>query len=117
MSTPTSDLPGQTRGRDGQMGQTVTDRIDETRGAAASGLDSAASALSEKADRLPGGQKVANAAQATADAVRVAADYVRDNDTKAMMADVQTLVKKNPGPALLIAAALGFLVARTFSRD
>jgi hypothetical protein len=33
------------------------------------------------------------------------------------MGDVQKLVKNNPGPALLIAAALGFLVARTFSRD
>jgi hypothetical protein len=30
---------------------------------------------------------------------------------------MQTLVKNNPGPALLTAAALGFLVARTFSRD
>jgi hypothetical protein len=27
------------------------------------------------------------------------------------------VVRKNPGPALLAAAALGFLVARTFSRD
>lgn len=100
-----------------QMGQTVADKIDDNRGAAASGLDSAASALSQKANTLPGGEKVANAAQATADAVRVAADYVRDNDAKAMMADVRTLVKNNPGPALLVAAAVGFLMARTFSRD
>lgn len=69
------------------------------------------------ANTLPGGEKVANAAQATANAVRVAGDYVRDNDAKAMVADVQTLVKNNPGPALLIAVALGFLMARTFSRD
>jgi hypothetical protein len=45
------------------------------------------------------------------------ADYIRDNDLKSMMTDVQTLVKKNPGPALLTAAALGFMMARTFSRD
>jgi hypothetical protein len=32
-----------------------------------------------------------------------------------MMADVQELVKKNPGPALLVAAAAGYLVARAFS--
>ena len=46
-----------------------------------------------------------------------AAGYVRDNDLKTMVADVQQLVKNNPGPALLGAAALGFLLARTFSRD
>ena len=72
------------------MGQKVADTIDENRGAAASGLESAAGALREKADTLPGGERVANAAHATANAVGVAADYVRENDLKAMMADVQT---------------------------
>ena len=46
-----------------------------------------------------------------------AADYVRSNGLKGMAADVQRIVKNNPGPALLAAAALGFLVARTLSRD
>ena len=32
-----------------------------------------------------------------------------------MMADVETLVKKNPGPALMAAAVVGFLVGRAFS--
>ena len=36
---------------------------------------------------------------------------------RCMLADVQRLVKNNPGVALLSAAALGFLLARTFSRD
>ena len=36
---------------------------------------------------------------------------------KGMAADVQRIVKNNPGPALLAAAALGFLLARTLSRD
>ena len=117
MQTPNADTLGVTKGKAAEMGQKVADKIDENRGAAAGGLESAASALREKADTLPGGQKVANAAHATADAVGVAADYVRGNDLKAMMADVQKLVKNNPGPALLTAAALGFLIARTFSRD
>ena len=99
------------------MGKRVADTIDENGGAAARGLPSAAGALREKADTLPGGEKVANAAHATADAAAVAADYVRENDVKAMMTDVQKLVKNNPGVALLTAAALGFLIARTFSRD
>jgi len=36
---------------------------------------------------------------------------------KAMMADVLKLVKNNPGAALLTAAAVGFLMGRTLSRD
>jgi hypothetical protein len=32
-----------------------------------------------------------------------------------MMADVETLVKNNPGPALMAAAVVGFLVGRAFS--
>ena len=117
MQTPNADSLSTSKGKAAEMGQRVADTIDENRGAAASGLESAAGALRERADALPGGERVANAAHATANAVGVAADYVRDNDLKAMVADVQKLVKNNPGPALLAAAALGFLVARTFSRD
>lgn len=117
MSTPNTDPLGVSKGKAAEMGQRAADKIDENRGTAASALESAASALREKADTLPGGEKVARAAHATADAVGVAADYVRENDLKAMIADVQRLVKNNPGPALLTAAALGFLIARTFSRD
>jgi len=117
MSTPNTDALGAQQGKAAEMGQKVVDKIDEKRGAAASGMESAASTLREKADTLPGGEKVANAAYRTADAVGAAADYVRQNDLRAMIMDAQTLVKNNPGPALLIAAALGFLVARSFSRD
>ena len=117
MQTPNADPLSTSKGKASEMGQRVADTIDENRGAAASGLESAAGALREKADTHPRGEKVAKAAHATADAVGVAADYVRENDVKAMMTDVQKLVKNNPGVALLTAAALGFLIARTFSRD
>jgi len=117
MATPNADSLGVSKGKAAEMGQKVADKIDENRGAAASGLESAAGALREKADTLPGGEKVITAAHATADAVGVAADYVRDTDVKAMMADVLKLVKNNPGAALLTAAAVGFLMGRTLSRD
>jgi ElaB/YqjD/DUF883 family membrane-anchored ribosome-binding protein len=117
MPTPNTDSLGAAQGKAAEMGQRVADKFDENRGAAASGLESAAGALHEKADTLPGGERVAKAAHATANAVIGAADYVRENDAKAMMTDVQNLVKNNPGVALLTAAALGFLLARTFSRD
>jgi ElaB/YqjD/DUF883 family membrane-anchored ribosome-binding protein len=127
VQTPNSNGPGapgtggngfpQAKAKASELGQQAADRIDEKRGTAAGGLDSAAAALHDKADSLPGGERVASAAHTAAEAVGTAAEYVRENDVRSMLADAQRLVKNNPGPALLIAAALGFLVARTLSRD
>ena len=91
--------------------------IDERRSTAADGLDTAASALYDRADDLPGGETVRNVARATADRLSTGADYVRSHDTKRMMADVESFVKSNPGPALAVAAAFGFLLGRALSRD
>ncbi len=91
--------------------------IDESRSTAADGLDAAASALHERAADLPGGETVRNVARATADRLGSSAEYVRTHDAKRMMADVESFVKNNPGPALAIAAAFGFLLGRALSRD
>jgi ElaB/YqjD/DUF883 family membrane-anchored ribosome-binding protein len=99
------------------MAGPAAQKFDEHRSAGAGGLDAAASRLHQKADSLPGGESVKGAAHATADALSSTADYVREKDVKGMLADVRKLVKNNPGPALLTAAVLGFLVARTLSRD
>ena len=91
--------------------------IDESRSTAADGLDAAASALHDRAEDLPGGETVRNVARATADRLGSSAEYVRTHDAKRMMADVESFVKSNPGPALAIAAAFGFLLGRALSRD
>jgi ElaB/YqjD/DUF883 family membrane-anchored ribosome-binding protein len=91
--------------------------FDESRSTAADGLDAAASALQDKAAQLPGGETIRNVARATADRLGSGAEYVRTHDAKRMMADVESFVKSNPGPALGIAAAFGFLLARALSRD
>jgi hypothetical protein len=114
---PGAASPSESKVNAAEMSPRAADPIDAKRGAAAGGLDSAAAALDGKADSLPGGEQVANAAHVAADAMGTAADYVRDNNLKNMLADVRRIVKNNPGPALLTAAALGFLIARTFSRD
>ena len=91
--------------------------LDERRSTAADGLDTAASALYDRADNLPGGETVRNVARATADRLSTGADYVRSHDAKRMMADVESFVKSNPGPALAVAAAFGFLLGRALPRD
>jgi ElaB/YqjD/DUF883 family membrane-anchored ribosome-binding protein len=75
-------------------------------------MEAAAESLHSRADRMPGGEKVANAAHTAADAVERAADYVRDQDVRAMLSDVREAVKRHPGAMLLTAAAVGFLIAR-----
>ena len=110
-----SDTATQVKQKASDLGQMAADKIDNNRDAAASGLDKVASVLHDKAETLPGGEKVSSLAHATADKFSATADYVREHDVNRMMADVETMVKNNPGPSLLAAAAIGFLVARAFS--
>jgi len=110
-----SDTATQVKQKASDLGHMAADKIDNNREAAASGLDKMASTLHDKAEGLPGGEKVTSLAHATADKFSSTADYVRSHDVNRMMSDVETIVKNNPGPSLLIAAALGFLVARAFS--
>jgi hypothetical protein len=91
--------------------------IDESRSAAADGLDTAASAIHRGADDLPGGDRVRSFARATADRLSTGADYVRRNDATRMMSDVKAMVTSHPGPALVASAMLGFLLARSLSRE
>jgi hypothetical protein len=110
-----SNFVSTARDKASDLGRTTADKIDDNREAAAGGLAAAASALHEKADALPGGEKVASIAHSAADKLGGTADYVREHDVNSMVADLERLVKANPGPALVAAAVLGFLVARAFS--
>jgi ElaB/YqjD/DUF883 family membrane-anchored ribosome-binding protein len=116
-STPDklADATSQMKSKASELARAASDKIDENRDAAACGLKSAASTLHEKAESLPGGEKVAKFTHTTADKLSAASDYIREHDVNSMMADVERLVKNNPGPALLGAAVIGFVVARTLS--
>ena len=112
-----SDAAEQVTQKVSELGHTAADKIDVNRDAAAGGIEKAASALHEKADSLPGGEKVTSFAHATADKLSSTADYVREHDVKRMMADVETVVKNNPGRSLLVAAVIGYLVGRAFTSN
>jgi ElaB/YqjD/DUF883 family membrane-anchored ribosome-binding protein len=99
------------------MARTAKQTADEGRQTAAERLGSAASAVRDQADQLPGGTKVQQLAHAAAERLSTTADYVRSHDGKRMLADVERVVKNNPGPSLVIAAAFGFVVGRALTRD
>ena len=110
-----SDSAEQVKERVSGYGRQAADTIDSNRDAAATGLQRAATALHDKASSLPGGESVSGMARATADTLSSTADYVRDHDVKRMMSDLTVVVKNNPGPSLIAAIVVGFLVGRAFN--
>jgi ElaB/YqjD/DUF883 family membrane-anchored ribosome-binding protein len=100
-----------------ELGRNAEARINEKREPAAGALDDAAATLHEKADSLPGGERVASMAHTAADKLESTADYVREHDVRGMMSDVENFVKTHPGQSLIAAAAVGFLVGRAFRND
>jgi len=99
------------------MAAAATKKVDDGRSMVADRLDSAVSAVQDRVGQLPGGQRVKELASAAADRFSTTADYMRTHDAKGMMSDVETVVKNNPGPALLVAAAFGFVLGRALTRD
>ena len=89
------------------LGRRAAARADQVRHTAADGLEGAATAVHS------GGARVASAAHSAADALASGARYMREHDTGDMFDDLMEVVRNNPGPAILGAVALGFLVGRT----
>jgi ElaB/YqjD/DUF883 family membrane-anchored ribosome-binding protein len=112
-----SERAGQAKEKVSDMARTAADTIDQRRSTAADGLETAATTLHDKADHLPGGERVSELAHGAADRLSATADYVRTHDVNRIVRDVETLVKRNPGPALAVAAVLGFLIGRSMIRD
>jgi ElaB/YqjD/DUF883 family membrane-anchored ribosome-binding protein len=99
------------------LGATAANTFDDNREAAASGLKDAASSLHQNAGSMSGGDKLTSLAHSAASALDTTADWVRENNSTKIMADISSLVKRNPGPSMLAAIAVGFLIGRTFSRN
>jgi ElaB/YqjD/DUF883 family membrane-anchored ribosome-binding protein len=93
------------------VGAKAAQRADQARVGAAAGLDTVASTLHARGDR------VASAAHSAADAVSSGAEYLRAHDVETMMGDLMDVIRRNPGPSLLGAAAIGFMLGRALSRD
>ena len=106
-----SDAAKTVKDKTQEFGRDAMNKIEENRVSAAGALHNAASSMHQKADKLPNGPDLAHS---PADRVDAVASYLQGHDTKQMMADVETVVRRNPGPSLLAAGVLGFLVGRAF---
>jgi hypothetical protein len=83
----------------------------------AKGLDAAAETVRDYEDTLPGGEPVERFTRAAADGLESTASYLRRHDLGRMAGDLTTMVRENPLPSLVAAAAVGFVVGRIISRD
>lgn len=95
----------------------MTSATTDPRTALADGLESAANSLQDRAESLPGGEKIVRAAESAASGMDAAAEYVRAQDLRAMLSDVRQIIRRHPGATLAIAGAVGFLLVRALSRE
>ncbi len=88
------------------LNRSMSEKMDDTRCAAARGLDRTAVAVHD------GGDRFAGLAHSTADRLHSTAKYLRKHDFRYMMADAGRTIKKNPGTSLLVAGIIVFSVGR-----
>jgi len=95
-------------------------KLDQARQPVADKLHGTAEALREQAQTLfeqeTISETVADFAQGAADRIASSADYLESRDVAQIAGDMGAIVRRNPVPALLIAATLGFLFGRAFRR-
>ena len=104
-----SDAANAIKDKTSELGRNALNSIDEGRISVAGTLHNAAAGMHDNAGMLPSGPKMAHAAAEQVDAM---ASYLKVHNPKQMMADVESIVKNNPVPSILVAGALGFLLSR-----
>ena len=109
-----SDSATRLKDKASEFGRKASDAIDENIASAATGLDKAAATLHGRAESLPGVDKVSSLAHSAADKLSATAGYFREHDVDRIKEDLKTLVRNNPGPSLLVAGVIGFLLGRAF---
>lgn len=112
------EVTGSIRDKGNDLARKAADRLEDGRAAAADGLKGAARGLHKRADDIAtGAERVSAVTHKVADKVESASRYVRDNDSRDMLSDVEAVVRKHPTTSLLAALTIGFLAARAFRDD
>lgn len=120
--TKLSEKAAEAKEKVADLGRKTADSLDESRKNAAGALGQTAAKLHSGGEQLSGAahtvaDQISDAAHSTADKLHAAADYIRETDFRGIGNDLKDIVRRYPGPALAIAAVLGFVVASSFRRD
>jgi ElaB/YqjD/DUF883 family membrane-anchored ribosome-binding protein len=109
-----SDMASHAKSTAADWGRSAATAVDKNMKSAAGALESTASALRE---RVPASGKANEIATATADKIENTARYLREHDTRDMVAGVESVVRRNPGASLAAALAVGFLIGTAMRKD
>ena len=116
-STAPGGAPGDLKLQAGEFADKAANRVDATRQPIADKLHGAAGAIRDQAQGLAAGEGLVGVAKSAADKLDSSATYIESHDTQQMMQDLVGIVKRHPAQSLLLAGALGFLVARAFRSE
>ncbi len=116
LETPTSNW-NKTDLRPGESSEslaaTVAHKADDAACAVGSGMTHLADTLRDKA---PHHGVLGNVASHTAKTLDNTGRYLRQEGLTGMCTDLTNLIRRNPGPALLVGLGVGFLLARATRR-
>lgn len=110
-----TDAASQARDKATDYSRSAIDTIDRNRESAASGLSSAANTLRSSTQGT--NPTLADAANTVAGKLETSASYIRDHDVRTMASDFGEVVRRNPGPSMVAALAVGFLLGAALRRD
>ena len=103
-----ADVVNQAKDSAKEFGRNTAAKIDEGRLATADALQNTAGSL--RGGAQSSGETITTLGHKTASGLESAANYLRGHDFKSMVGDVEDVARRNPGPALVVAAAVGFLL-------
>ncbi len=106
-----SDAAKQAADKAANLGRDTVNKLDASREPVAQGFQRTADVIRSHAP-----DAVADQAHSAADAMEDAAGYIRTRDLRGMGSDLTDAVRKNPGPSLIAAVAVGFLLGLTMRR-
>jgi len=103
-----SDVASQAKEKASEFSRSAVQKMDEKRMTAAEALHNTAESL--RGGAQTGGTRMSSIANTAAEKLENTASYMREHDVRGMVGDLEGVVRRNPGPSLIAAAAVGFLL-------
>lgn len=107
-SNRAAEYAGEAKEKAAELGRDAEQKMNQKRESAANALKNTAGSLRDRAHSSS--EAIANFGDRTADRLENTANYLREHDMRGMMGDLEGMVRRNPGPSLIAAAAFGFLL-------
>lgn len=110
-----SEAATQAREKAAELAKNAASAIDTGMHTAAHKLQDTASSL--RSTGTSGSSRVTNVANRAADGLESTARYMQDYSTNDLVSGLEQMVRRNPGPSLVAAAAVGFLIGTALRRE